>query len=237
LSAERLGAPPEEVGRLLAAGGVVGVMEIVVRVGRDGRTAAGNRPLDVLKNNLPVLEALGCPVAHWHLVLREEMDEGAVSALEASLYGEMETAVAMAAASGIRFGLEHNNGNDPFFASAASIAAALHAVPALGFVCDLNHILPGAMDDFFALFPRCSMLHLSDTPLPAVNYHLPLGQGNLPLRKIGTALHHAAFSGVAILEIGGAPWSGGYGQDSDAALCHSRLLAVDALQNGSSDAW
>jgi sugar phosphate isomerase/epimerase len=47
-----------------------------------------------------------------------------------------------------------------------------------------------------------SMLHVSDTPLPATNHHLPLGLGNVDIRSC-TALANAGFHGPAILEIGG----------------------------------
>ena len=66
-----------------------------------------------------------------------------------------------------------------------------------------------------------TMLHVSDTPLPTVNYHLPLGLGSIDLPAYCAALLTRGFRGPAILEIGGLPQSGGYGRDTDAALIDS----------------
>jgi hypothetical protein len=56
-------------------------------------------------------------------------------------------------------------------------------------------------------------VHVSDTPLPETNHHLPLGRGNVDLTPLRT------FDDVPlILEIGGLPHSGGPGLDTDDAL-------------------
>jgi sugar phosphate isomerase/epimerase len=76
-----------------------------------------------------------------------------------------------------------------------------------------------------------SMLHVSDTPLPAVNHHLPLGMGTIDFAAYAQALYAGGFSGPAILEIGGLPQSGGYGRDTDAALASSLQHLQEALTN------
>jgi len=72
-----------------------------------------------------------------------------------------------------------------------------------------------------------SMLHVSDTPLPEVNYHVPLGQGNIDYEAICQSLYDGGFAGPAILEIGGLPRSGGYGKDTDEALAESLQILKD----------
>ena len=69
---------------------------------------------------------------------------------------------------------------------------------------------------------RLSLVHVSDTPLPETNHHLPLGRGSVDfavLRGLDVPL---------ILEIGGLPISGGYGLDTDEAL-----LDVEAVSEPS----
>jgi hypothetical protein len=69
---------------------------------------------------------------------------------------------------------------------------------------------------FLALRERMTLLHVSDTPLPQTNHHLPLGRGNVDLAPVRT------FEDVPlILEIGGLPHSGGPGLDTDEALLDS----------------
>jgi len=82
--------------------------------------------------------------------------------------------------------------------------------------------LPAHLDGFLALTPRMTMLHVSDTPLPAVNHHLPVGLGSIGLTAYCAALLARGFHGPAILEIGGLPQSGGFGRDTDEALIDSR---------------
>jgi hypothetical protein len=53
------------------------------------------------------------------------------------------------------------------------------------------------------------LVHVSDTPLPETNHHLPLGRGTVDfsvLKDIDVPL---------ILEVGGLPISGGPGFDTD----------------------
>jgi sugar phosphate isomerase/epimerase len=228
LDTTRLGDTIDDVGALLRASGVGAVMEMLIQVGPEGRTAAGATPLDVLRANLPAIVGLGCDPVHWHLARTGDYDAEAVQRVEAAMIAQFDAALELAEAHSFRFGLEHNLPGPGLFASVDVCAATLAALPKLGLVWDINHT-PGELQaEFLKLAPRMSMLHISDTPLPNLNYHLPLGQGNLDLAVICRALLKGGFRGPAILEIGGQRFSGGFGQDTDGALIDSRarLLAV-----------
>jgi sugar phosphate isomerase/epimerase len=96
-------------------------------------------------------------------------------------------------------------------------------------VWDLNHTTPEQLDDYLAVTPHMSMLHVADTPLPETNYHLPLGLGTIDFTRYIRELVVRGFRGPAILEIGGLPKSGGYGRDTDEALISSRDVLLAAL--------
>jgi sugar phosphate isomerase/epimerase len=149
------------------------------------------------------------------------MTESELRHLEQDVRPDLEAAVALAAIDGFRFGLEHNEPDIPLFAGPAICAETLAAVPGLGLVWDLNHAPPEQISGFLDLADRMSMLHVSDTPLPIVNYHLPIGLGTIDFEHYFAELAAANFAGPAILEIGGLPKSGGYGRDTDAALVDS----------------
>ena len=221
LGEEHLGGLGTDVGADLRAAGIVPVMEIIVRVDGAGRTAEGYTPLEVLQANLPAITAIGCRCVHWHLVPSTEDDEAVWQALEGVLTSQLAAGVALGAAHGFRFGIEHNEPGIPLFPTPARCAAALAAVPGLGLVWDLNHTAPAQLDGYLALTDRMTMLHVADTPLPAVNHHLPLGLGTIDFAARFAALRARHFHGPAILEIGGLPLSGGYGRDTDEALVQS----------------
>jgi sugar phosphate isomerase/epimerase len=228
LDAARLGGTIETVGALLRTDNVGTVMEMLILLGPEGRTAAGATPLEVLQANMPAIVGLGCERVHWHLARSGDYDAGAVQRVEAAMIAQLAAALELAKSHGFRFGLEHNKPGPGLFASVATFGSALAALPELGLVWDINHSPAQQHADFFKLAPRLSMLHISDTPLPNLNHHLPLGQGNLDLAAICRALLDGGFRGPAILEIGGQRFSGGFGQDTDAALIDSRarLLAM-----------
>ncbi|HQV29247.1 MAG TPA: TIM barrel protein [Thermoflexales bacterium] len=229
LSARQLGSDLAAVGDRMRGAGITPVMEIVVRVDRpDGRTASGRSPLDLLEANLPAIEALGCACAHWHLVLRYPNAAAEVDAFEDALRDQLFVAVERAERLGVRFGIEQNEPEWPPYRAPDACARALEAIPGLGFVWDMNHALPDDVDAYLGLAGRMQMLHVADTPLPVVNYHLPLGLGRVDFDAYFAALLRGGFSGPAILEIGGLPKSGGYGRDTDAALIDSarRLRAA-----------
>jgi len=142
--------------------------------------------------------------------------------MESALIPQFEQGVRLAAEHGFRFGFEHNEIQlHSFFNQPERCRHILDAVPGLHFVWDFNHTPLEHLDQYKSLIPRMSMLHISDTPLPDTNHHLPLGQGNINFDEYFQALQFGGFSGAAILEIGGLPKSGGYGKDSDSALIAS----------------
>ena len=228
ISEAKLGDGFATVAALLQEAQLTPVIEILVRLDREGRAPDGSTPLDILEANLPAITALPCHTVHWHLAIREPMTPAAVAALEMALYPQLAAGVALAQRYGFRLGLEHNEPDLLLFGTPAKCAAALAATPGLHFVWDLNHTTAAHLPGFLALTPRMSMLHVSDTLLPEVNYHFPIGEGSIDFAAYFAALQQRGFSGPAILEIGGQPKSGGFGRDTDDALRTSqqRLAAV-----------
>ena len=228
LNGDRLGGPLPAVAAALRTANLVAALEIIVRISSSGRTLTGRTPLDVLEANLEAMTTLPCAYVHWHLVPTTPLDEQALHALEDTLIPQFEAAVALAHQHGFRFAFEHNEPRVGLHARPDRCRRLLEAVPGLGFVWDINHTLPEHLSDFLALAPRMTILHVSDTPLPQVNHHLPLGLGSVDLEAYCRAVIESGFHGPAILEIGGLPHSGGYRRDTDAALIDSRrrLAAV-----------
>lgn len=222
LGEEELGDSFANVAQALQEANVTAVMEIVVRLTKAGVTKSGLSPLEILQVNLPAIRGLPCHSAHLHLVHVEPMSKAELSELEASFAPQFAQGVALAKEVGFRFGFEHNEVNlQSFFNNPESCRRLLEAVPDLHFVWDFNHTPAQHVPIYKSLIPRMSMLHISDTPLPETNYHLPLGQGNIDFEDYFSALNQADFDGAAILEIGGLPKSGGYGKDTDEALIAS----------------
>lgn len=221
LGAEHLGAALGVVSAALRRAGLVPVMEIVTPVNEQGVSSPGHTPLDTLRANLPAIDTLGCRCVHWHPVPTRDTSPAAISAIEQAMLDPLASGADLGIRHGFRFGLEHNSPDLRLFGSPQACAAALAAIPALGFVWDFNHTTPEDRDGFKALIPRMSMLHVADTPLPEVNHHLPLGEGSVDLADYCRALRDGGFVGPAILEIGGLPKSGGFGRDTDEALVTS----------------
>ena len=206
---------------LLQQANLQAVMEIMVTVDAQGHPTTGGTLLDSLKDNLPAITRLPCTHVHWHLVPATPLDEGGLDQLEQQLTPVFQQAVELADKHHFQFGFEHNAPQIGLFGTPTRCATLLEAVLGLNFVWDFNHTLPEHIIEFQALIPRTSHLHISDSPLPHVNHHLPLGQGNIDLAAYCTALFEAGFKGPGILEIGGNPASGGFGKDSDQALAQS----------------
>jgi L-ribulose-5-phosphate 3-epimerase len=231
LGEAKLGDSFATVAALLQAAQLTPAMEILVRIDTAGRAPDGSTPLAILEANLPAITALPCQTVHWHLAIREPMTRAAVADLEAALYPQLTAGVALAQQHGFRLGLEHNEPDLLLFGTPQKCAAALDAAPGLHFVWDLNHTTADHLAGFLALAPRMSMLHVSDTPLPEVNYHFPIGQGNVDFAHYFDELRQRGFTGPAILEIGGQPKSGGFGRDTDDALLDSQRRLTTILQN------
>lgn len=225
LDAQRLGDPLDVVGMSLRRARLTAVMEMVIPLYGDGLTIEGDTPLEVLQANLQAIQALNCTHAHWHVVAAEPMVKSELHALEQLLRPQMAAAVALAQSHHFVFGFEHNSADVPLFHTSVACGELLTAVPGLGFVWDFNHTAEADFEAYAALAPRVTLLHVSDTPWPEVNHHLPLGQGSLDFAKFLQPLMTANYTGAAVLEIGGLPKSGGYGRDTNDALIdsHSRL--------------
>jgi len=228
LNETALGAPFVAVAGALAARQIGAVLEIMPRVDATGHSSDGRTPLDVLEANLPAITALRVARVHWHVVFedpqRAELARGADW-----LVPQLAAATAWAAREGFRFAIEPNDALYPALSHPAEFAALLAAVPGLGLVWDLNHTAPAHYDAFLALATRMTMLHIADTRLPVINEHRPIGQGNVDFTALVRRLIVAGFRGPAILEIGGLPQSGGYGQDTDTALTDSLARLYAAL--------
>ena len=220
---------------LLDRAAVTAVLEIVVQVDEAGFSASGVSPLDILKVNLPFITGLPCHFVHWHLVPIEPMDTETIRTLEASLIPQFYEALALAAKHTFQFGFEHNIPRLGLFGNPKSCATMLEAVPGLTFVWDFNHTIPDHIEGFQALIPSMSHLHISDSPLPAVNHHLPLGEGSVDYAAYCRALLAGNFSGPAILEIGGNPEAGGFGGDTDEALVESAQKLRGAFSTAAID--
>lgn len=231
ITKERLGASFDEVKGALQSAGITPLLEVNVQIATpNGLTSSGQSCFDVLQTHLPMIEALEIPHVHWHLVLQDKIPLQMVQQLEKSLVPYLMQGVSLAQERGFQLGLEHNAGNMDFFATPESCAAVLETVPGLLFVWDWNHTLPDQIDAFLTFLPRVSLLHISDTPLPTVNAHFPLGQGKIDVRTYAQAAK--GFARFAVLEIGGVPASGGFGRDTDQALIYSQQILQTAFQNG-----
>lgn len=223
-----LGAPIEDVAAALSDANMSAVMEIMVWITAEGVTEIGATPLDLLRANLPAIAGLRCSCVHWHLVPAKEqtgwVTEDAMRAIEFGLISQCHEAVALADQYGFRFGIEHNEPSVRPFPAPERCAALLEAVSGLHLIWDFNHTPDVQQAGYRTLIPRMSMLHVSDSPLPETNHHLPLGRGNVNFTSNLHALRDGGFHGPAILEIGGTPKSGGFGKDTDEALVQSQEL-------------
>lgn len=227
----RLDDPFAKLHEALQAAALTPVMEIVVFLNAQGRTRHGLTPLAVLAANLPAIRGLHCYAVHWHLAPAEMMNAATIAQVERSLLPQFQQAVELAHEYDFRFGIEHNEPDLLLFGTPTACQAMVDDVPGLHFVWDLNHTTAEDLTSFLALAPRMSMLHVSDTPLPAVNYHFPLGQGTVDFAHYFGELHRRGFTGPAILEIGGQPKSGGFGRDTDEALIDSHQRLTTILQS------
>ena len=207
---DELGVDPETLGALFDDGGLEPVLEMLVRhEGEPGTIARA------LRANLQAIEAIGVLRVHVHPVGPSE-----AAPLLAADFAE---ALTVAEDAGLLFAVEHNAPGHRLLVEPDDVEALLEAVPGLGFVWDVNHSGSDDVARFLALRERMTLLHVSDTPLPETNHHLPLGRGSVDLAPVRT------FEDVPlILEIGGLPHSGGPGLDTDEALLDSlELLRMD----------
>jgi sugar phosphate isomerase/epimerase len=207
--AEYLHADPAQVGAAFESAGVEPVLEMLVR--HEGASGTFARALGA---NLDAIGALGVQRVHVHPVGGPEV--------EPLLLDELGSALALARREGLTFGVEHNAPAQRLLTTPAAVRTLLEALPELHLVWDVNHTHPDDLEAFSELAGRLSLVHVSDTPLPETNHHLPLGRGSVDfdaLRGLDVPL---------ILEIGGLPISGGYGLDTDEALLESKRCLTRA---------
>jgi L-ribulose-5-phosphate 3-epimerase len=200
---DELGVAAEELGALFDDNGLEPVLEMLVRhEGEPGTLARA------LRANLPAIEAIGFLRVHVHPV--------GPSDAAPLLAPDFVEALSFAEDAGLILAVEHNAPGHRLLVDPAEIEALLEAVPGLGFVWDVNHTGADDVERFLGLRERITLVHVSDTPLPETNHHLPLGRGNVDLAPVRT------FEDVPlILEVGGLPHSGGPGFDTDDALRES----------------
>lgn len=213
-----------EISKLLAEASITAVMEIRLFLNKKGLTNDNKTPLEILKINLPAIIALPIRYVHWHWAPSYDLQHAnaeTMAMLEQNLVSQLKEAVKLAETHNFIFAFEHNEAQIGLHSSAKACLKTLKQVKGLKFVWDLNHSSDFELINFEELMPYMSVLHVSDTALPKLNYHLPLGQGNIDFNKYFQALKDNNFSGPAILEIGGLPKSGGFGKDTDDALIDS----------------
>jgi L-ribulose-5-phosphate 3-epimerase len=231
LNDEDLGAPLSEIATQLQATSIIPVMEILIRLDANGMSSQGKTPIQILHTNLNAIRTLRCEAVHWHLVAPPTLDDESVQQLEINLQSQLGEAVQLAKETGFCFGIEHNEPEQKLFNNPLACSNALEAVPGLCFVWDFNHTALNQIADYKKLIPRISLLHISDSPLPATNHHLPIGLGNINFEDYFCTLLAEGFDGAAILEIGGLPKSGGYNRDTDAALVASQAHLHQLIQS------
>ena len=206
---DELGIEAGPLGALFDDHGLEPVLEMLVRHDGGRGTIA-----QALRRNLEAIEAVGFLRVHVHPVGPREA---------APLLAEdLAEALSLAEEAGLILAVEHNAPGHRLLVEPDEVEALLEAVPGLGFVWDVNHTPTGHLDRFLALRERITLVHVSDTPLPETNHHLPLGRGNVDLEPV------RSFADVPlVLEIGGLPHSGGPGLDTDDALRDSLAVLRD----------
>jgi L-ribulose-5-phosphate 3-epimerase len=207
---EELGIDAVTLGALFDDAGLEPVLEMLVR--HDGEPGTLAREL---RANLAAIDAIGILRVHIHPVGPRESGP--------RLRDDFVEAVEVAEEAGLILGCEHNAPGHRLLVEPDEVEALLDAVPALGFVWDINHTLPEHAARFLALRERFTLVHVSDTPLPETNHHLPLGRGNVDFTVL------VGIDVPLILEVGGLPISGGPGLDTDDVLLDSlaKLRALD----------
>lgn len=190
------------------------VLEILIGLDEHG-LCEGRSPIEILHDNLMLIDALRIRLVHWHLYT---LVESALPTIAQTLVEQCARGVELGALHGFRLGIENNSPEGQLLVRPSDCAQLLEAVPGLGLVWDLNHTESEDAAGFVGLASSMQMLHVSDTPLPATNHHLPLGLGTVPIRQHIDSLRRATYSGPMILEVGGHKSSGGHGRDTDAAL-------------------
>lgn len=206
---DELGVPAGELGRLYDELGVEPALEmLVLHEGERGTFARA------LRANLDAIEAAGFLRVHIH----------PVGPVEAAPYlaEDLAEALGVAQDAGLIFGVEHNAPGHRLVVGIEEVERLLEQVPGLGLVWDVNHTAADEVERFLTLRERFTLVHVSDTPLPQTNHHLPLGRGNVDFSVL------PPLDVPFVLEVGGLPHSGGPGLDTDEALLDSRERLLEA---------
>jgi sugar phosphate isomerase/epimerase len=206
---DELGIPPAELGALFAESGLEPILELLVAHDGGPRTVT-----TAVRTQLPAIREAGFRRVHVHPVGQAPAEV---------LADDFTAALELAAGAGLRLGVEHNASGHRLLTQPEQLEALLDAVPGLAFVWDLNHTPTADVPRYLALRERFSLVHVSDTPLPAVNHHLPLGRGSVDLSAL------AGLDVPFVLVVGGLPHSGGPGLDTDEALRDSLARLRSAL--------
>jgi L-ribulose-5-phosphate 3-epimerase len=207
---DELGVDADTLGALFDDNGLEPVLEMLVR--HEGEPGTFAR---ALRANLDAIGRIGFLRVHVHPVGPRESAP--------RLVDDLAEALAVAEDAGLILGVEHNAPGHRLLVDPDEVEELLEGVAGLSLVWDVNHTAAEDVHRFLALRERISVVHVSDTPLPETNHHLPLGRGNVDLTPL------RGFADVPlVLEIGGLPHSGGPGLDTDEALLDSleRLRAV-----------
>ena len=206
---DELGIAAGELGSLYDEAGLEPILELLVPHDGGPRTVT-----TALAAHLPALRAAGFRRVHVHPVGFAPAEV---------LADDFAAALELAAEAGLLLGVEHNAPGHRLLTEPGEVEALLAAVPGLAFVWDVNHTPGDDLPRYLALRHRFSLVHVSDTPRPELNHHLPLGRGNVDFSVL------AGLDVPLVLEIGGLPHSGGPGLDTDEALRDSlaRLRAEE----------
>jgi len=222
LKEEFLGSKYAELTKQMSAKDITPVMEIVARVNVDGKTKSNTSPRELVMENIPAIKELKCERVHLHIVPQDITDSNKILELEKTFTDDLREIVKVSKDAGFIFGLEHNEPELMMFATPEKCKKALAEVEGLGFIWDFNHTPNEYLADYISLAKHMSMLHVSDTPLPETNYHLPIGMGNINFKEYFKKIIASGYKpSPVILEVGGLPKSGGYGRDTDIALIES----------------
>jgi sugar phosphate isomerase/epimerase len=207
---DELGIEPGKLGALFDDIGLEPVLEMLVRhEGEPGTLARA------LRANLAAIEAIGFLRVHIHPV--------GPSDVAPLLQADFAEALEVAEDAGLIFATEHNAPGHRLLVEPDAVESLLDAVPGLGLVWDVNHTPTEHLPRFLALRELFTLVHVSDTPLPETNHHLPVGRGNVDFSVLD-GIEDVPF----ILEVGGLPHSGGPGLDTNEALVDS----LHALREG-----
>jgi L-ribulose-5-phosphate 3-epimerase len=231
ISEEFLGASFSEINQVLINAAIQPTMELMIRVNTQGKNQTNQTITQFLKNNLNAIVKLNCNPVHIHIVPPRDLEATEQLQLLKICKSEFIIALDVAKENNFSLGIEHNDPEFPLFGNFSSCELLIPELPQLLFTWDINHTPPHEVKLFSQWFNRLAVVHVSDSPLPELNYHWSLGKGSIDFKTYLKPLIKINYSGIFILEVGGLPKSGGYGQDTDEALLHSKQYLEKVLHD------